>query len=515
MRTRRWTLSLGLMTALVLGGLVGPGAGQTPADTLVFVQGADVVSFDPHRTVELVSGNVNDKIYERLVVLDEKGGVQPRLATQWAVSPDGRTWTFELRRNAVFHDGTPFNAEAVRVNFERMLDPGLRLPTAVLLGGVSRVRTAGSHTVVLETREPFGPLLYNLTHYSIAFISPRALREGVDVARQPVGTGPYRFVSWTPKEAVILEAHPRYWGEQPTVRRVIFRAVPDGATRTVMLETGEADIVANLPVQDVDRLRRRADLRVVVHPFNRVVWLMINTQRGPLRDVRVRQALNYAVNKQAIARAILRGFAEVPCSVVAKATFGYAKSECYSYNPSKAKALLAEAGYPNGFEIKLFSTSGRYLMDRETVEAVQGQLAGVGVHVRLNLMEWAVFLSSTRRPPDQAEHDLALWAFGPATNDSDFVLATNFHSSAWPPAGNNRAYYRNDQVDQLIMEARATVEDSKRKALYSQLIPMIMHDAPAIFLHELKQIYGVRASTGGLTFYPIEIVGITGARKIR
>ena len=200
---------------------------------------------------------------------------------------------------------------------------------------------------------------------------------------------------------------------------------------------------------------------------------------------------------------------------MAKSTFGYIKSECYSYNPSKAKALLAEAGYPNGFEVTLYSTSGRYLMDRETVEAVQAQLAGVGVQVRLNLMEWASFLSSTRKPADQAEHDLALWAFGPATNDSDFVLATNFHSSAWPPAGNNRAYYRNEQVDQLIMRARATVDEQRRRALYAQIIPVIMDDAPAIFLHELKQIYGVRSNTVGLAFYPIEIVGITGVRKIR
>jgi len=512
MSSVRWITILVLL-ALVLGVNTLPGAGQASADTLTFVQGADVVSFDPHRTVELVSGNVNTKIYGRLVALDEKGGIEPELATKWSVTPDGMTWTFELRRNVVFHDGAPFNAEAVRVNFERMLDS--RLPTSRLLAGITRVVPVGSHAVRIETAAPFGPLLYNLTHYSIAFISPKALAEGVDVARQPVGTGPFRFVSWTPKEAVVLEAFSRYWGTKPSLRRVVFRAVPDDATRALLLETGEADIVANLAVQDVDRLRNRQGIQVGVYPFNRVIYIMINTQRGPLQDARVRQALNYAVNKVAIARAIMRNLAEVPCSVVSKTTFGYSKAECYSHNPSKAKALLAQAGYPDGLELRFISPSGRYLMDRETAEAVQAQLADVGIRARLTLMEWATFLSDARRPAAQATYDLALWGFGPATNDSDFQLNTLFHSSAFPPGGNNIAHYRNEAVDRLINEARATVDVEKRKAIYAQTFPVIMRDAPAIFLHEVKQIYGYRTNVQGLKFYPIELVGITEVVKSR
>jgi peptide/nickel transport system substrate-binding protein len=211
----------------------------------------------------------------------------------------------------------------------------------------------------------------------------------------------------------------------------------------------------------------------------------------------------------------MRNFAEVPCSVVAKSTFGYSKAECYSHNPSKAKALLREAGYPAGLELRFISPSGRYLMDRETAEAVQAQLADVGIRARLTLMEWAAFLADARRPVAQTTYDLALWGFGPATNDSDFVLNTLFHSSAFPPGGNNIAHYRNEEVDRKIGEARATVDLEKRKAIYARIFPIVMRDAPAIFLHEVKQIYGFRANVQGLRFYPVELVGIAGASKTR
>src|SRR5690606_11594453 len=423
----RRALPLAALFALVLALLTGPVFAQ---GRLIIASGTDAVTLDAHRITDSPSATVSEHITETLFELTPDGRIVPHLVQSYEVSEDGLVWTMHLRHGIRFHDGTPFNAAAVRYNLERILDPANAVTFRFLISPVTSVDVVDEDTVRLTTAAPFAPILAHLTHSSIGMLSPAALeRYGEDIARNPVGT-----------------------------------------------------------YQRADR------------------------PKNPFTDARVRQAFDYAVDNAAINEFILGGMGRPSDAPIAPGIFGYAALGGYEYNPEKARQLLAEAGYPNGFRVRFYSPSGRYLKDLEVAEAVQAQLAGVGIQAEIVTLEWATYLDVTNRPADENEVPMFLLGWGTVTGDADYGLYPLFHSSQWVPTGSNRAFYSNPRVDGLLDMARTTPDEAVRRAAYREAMQIIMEDAPWLFLHAETQITAIRTNVEGVIVHPTERIIASHAR---
>lgn len=493
---------------LVLAALLGSTpvfAVQSAKDTLVVAQGTDVENLDPHQVASTPTAIVTEHIYDTLVTFDKNFKVVPRLATSWKVSSDGLEWTFTLRPNVKFTDGTPFDAGVVKWNIERLLDPETNVPLRSYISMVKEVQAVDKYTVKIILKYPHAPFLQRLTAASNAMVSPTAVKKwGKEYPLHPVGTGPYKLAQWTKGDKLVLERNEDYWGEKPPIRQIIFRPVPDDNARVMMLEAGDADVIVRVPPVEVQRLQKNADLRVVTAPSTREVYIVLNTTWGPLKDVRVRQALNYAVNKEEIVKSILLGAGRAVDSPVLPEMFGYKSVGGYEYNPQKAKKLLAEAGYPNGFSVTMYTTEGRYLMDKMIAQALQGYLAQVGVRVELKTMEWATYLAFVRRPVEEAKTQMFMIGWGPWLLDGDQMLYPLFRSDQWPPAGSNYGFYKNEDVDRYLQIGTSSTDEDKRAEAYAKAESLIMKDAPWIFLHGERQIIAMKKDLKDVLILPIE-----------
>ncbi len=473
--------------------------------TLVYAQTGDAVSLYPHRITELISGEVTIQINETLVRLDAKGNPVPLLAKSWTESPDGQTWTFNLVSGVKFTDGTPFNAQAAKFNLDTIRDPKNSLPARAVIEAIDNVEAKDDSTLVVHTKIPYSPLLYHLSHYSIGMVSPAAIQKyGKDIDQNPVGTGPFKFSQWVPKESITLVRNDDYWGPKPYLEKIIFRSMPENSSRVAALEKGEVDLITNVPPQEVSRLQGEKGLNILIVPFNRVIFIHMNNSKKPFSDPKVRQAMELAVDRESIVKNILKGFGQVADGPVASNVFGFARLGLLSYNPDKAKQLLAEAGYPNGFETTILTPDGRYLGDRETAEAVAGQLSAIGVKAKVQVMDWSAYLAQFRVPADQSTYQMGLLGLGPSTNEADWVLYGMYDSKSQSPVSNNRSYYSNPQADALILQAESELDPQKQQEIYAQALKVIETDAPDLWLHELKQLYGIRDNVQGIETLPVE-----------
>lgn len=495
-------------------------AGQAMAQRqLVIVSGTDAVTLDAHYITDSPSATVAEHIVETLLELTPDGNIVPKLAESYEVSADGRVWTLRLRRGITFHDGTPFNAEAVKYNIERIIDPANAVTFAFLLDAVTEVRVVDEYTVQLVTSEPFAPMINHLTHSATGIQSPAAIeRYGDDYAQNPVGTGPFMFKEWIAGDHITLVRNPNYWGDPAQVEEVVFRVVPEDGARMLMVQTGEAHVAVRVPPEMISVLDRDPNITVVRTPSVRVIYVALNNYqradgpRNPFADVRVRQAVNYAVDNAAINEFILGGVGRALDAPVAPGVFGYQPIFQYEYNPEKARQLLAEAGYPNGFRTQLYSPNGRYLKDIEVAEAVQAQLAEVGIIAEIVTMEWATYLQTTNQPPEENPAPMMLLGWGTVTGDADYGLYPLFHTSQWVPTGSSRSFYSNPSVDELLELGRMNPNPSVRLATYREAMAMIMQDAPWLFLHAEVQLTAVRNEVEGVVVHPTERIMAHQAR---
>jgi len=487
-----------------------------PPVTITYVQGVDAVTLDPQDMTDNPSENVCRHVYDNLVAFDNKLNIQPSLAQSWETSADGKTWTFHLRKDVKFQDGTPFNAKAVKASFDRVLaekDPflGRVLRRRSLYTVISQVKVVDDYTVQLITNDPFGPMLPTLAHGAGGIVSYDATQKsGKDFGSQPVGTGPFKFVEWVRGERIVLQKNADYWGAAPKIDKIIFLTVKEDATRVAMLERGEGDVVLSIPATEVTRLKSNPAITIRVDGSVRVIFMGMNTQKKPFNNTLVREALNYAVDRKAITDRILMGLA-TPMDSPMGAAWGHVAGKVYEYNPDKAKALLAQAGYPNGFETTLWTPEGRYLMDRQVSEAVVGYLDKVGVKVKMQVMEWATYINALSVPAKQANWDLFLLGWAPSTGDADWALRPVLATSMWPPDGNNDALYSSSTVDGLILKGMTSTDPNVRLDAYKQVQQLVLDDAPWIFLHVQDQVTGVRNRVSGVVVLAIEIVLVKDA----
>jgi len=474
---------------------------------LVVAQGTDAITLDPHNVTDSPTATVTSHIYETLFELQPNGDIVPHLAESYEVSEDSTVWTFNIREGVTFHDGTPLTAEIVAGSMRRFIDPDNAFRFRFLLDRITEVSVTGPMQVQFTLATPFAPLLAHLTHNTTAIVLPSHVEAaGEDFAENPIGTGPFSFLSWERGSRIDLETYAGYWGEKPDIDGVAFLAVPENTTRMALVESGQAHVAVRVPPQDITRLDALSDVSVQNVSSLRTIYIYFNHTLDPFTDVRVRQAFNYAVNKDEIAEFVLGGAVRPSDAAIAPGIFGYTSVGGYEYNPERARELLAEAGFADGLTTTLYSPSGRYLQDIQITEAVQSQLAEVGINATIETLEWGAYLELTRQPAGENEVPVAMLGWGTVTGDADYGLYALFHTSQHVPDGSNRSFYSNPVVDDLLDRARTTPDQTVRQQLYADALAIINEDAPWLFLHSETQLVAVNDRVQGLIIHPTERV---------
>ncbi len=475
----------GFLTMLLVVGLAAVTLGVAPAGAATFrvAVGIDPDTMDPVQLTTTTVSNMIDYVVENLTTIDESGKVLPMLAESWTVSPDGAQYTFKLRRNVKFHDGTPFDARAVKWNLDRVIDPNVRVPIRASYP-IERTEVVDSHTVRVVLKHPYAPFLGALSWGTSGILSPAAHdKHGNDYKNYShvVGTGPYVFKERRKGESITVTRHEGYWGRKPHYDTVVFRIVPEAATRESLLLAGQVDLIILPPVADLPALQRNPAVKVLLAPSDRTIFIAANTTKAPLNDKRVRQALNYAVDKKAIIQNVLFGAADLMDAPMAPSLFGYCKVGQYEPDPARARQLLAQAGVKPGTKIQVLHPTGRYVQDKEAGQAVAGFLREIGLEPELQTMDWPTYIRTITTPADKNTTDLHLLGWAPAFLDASQQML-QFLSTYAPPGGLATSFYANPEVDKLLTAAERELNADKRKELYCQASRIVWEDAPWIFL---------------------------------
>jgi peptide/nickel transport system substrate-binding protein len=460
-------------------------------------------------------GHLTYLTYDPLVGHDERMAPDPDLglATSWEVGEDQLTWTFHLREGVKFHDGTPFDANAVKVTIESILDPDVGALRRSVYTVIKEVNVVDPLTVQFVTDGPFPDLPFLLTDRSAFIVSPTALQKmGVaDFARQPVGTGPFKFVEWVPNDHITYEANPDYWRGKPAVDLVIYRPVPEAAVRTAMLRTGEADIAVNISPEDLESLGADPNIVVIQKDSLTQVTSEMRQTKPPFSIKEVRKAMNYAVDKESIVNDIMHGAGRIADSPGPPNVWGSVALEPYNYDPEKAKQLLADAGYPNGFEGNLFYVSGRWAGDEQVTQALQAYWQAVGVQISLNKVDQAGLDTMLKKHPD----DMAGWTTQQIRTSSylDYHLYRLFNCEAAIMEAAQRSGYCNPAVDELLAKGRATFDLDERLPYYAEAQELIWDDAPFVWVFVQQNLMAARKDVSGYIFLPTGNLILYGTTK--
>jgi peptide/nickel transport system substrate-binding protein len=511
------------MKALALGALCLAASCDAPRDSsrqrrdpgaLVVAQAADVISLDPVRATDSESIEVSNLIYEGLV--GWRAGttdLEPRLATSWQVSEDGRTWTFYLRSDVRFHDGTPLDASAVVFSFERLLVKDH--PAAIVgtgnywrsqLGDVEKVVAVGPLTVEIHARRKYTPLLGNIAKYPI--VSPTAaIKWGAQFPDHPVGTGPFLFEDWAKGSRVVLRRNPAYWGAAAGLNQIVFQVVGDPRQRLINLESGSVDIATSILPDEQPFVELHPDLVLHHTSGNNITYLALNTNHPPFDDVRVRRAANFAVNKDPIVKLGFQGRAAAADTPLPPSSWAYhSPATRYGYDPDAAKKLLAEAAADGAFDpnktylLYAPSTPRPYLPQPERVARyIQASLAQVGIKTRLVLQPYPQHRSAVQH----GQHDLCVFGWIGDTGDPDNFLYVLLHSKqSEGEVAQNVAYYRDPDVDRMLLEAQAASESPVRAKLYSDIQDKIAADAPWVPIAASELVVAARVELEDVILSP-------------
>ncbi len=472
-RTKRALIALSLALAL----------GLALAQSAVVMQSADPNTLDPTQNRETPTFNVLLNIYDALLFKNPDGSFAPSLAESWTATDD-TTWEFTLRQGVTFHDGTPFDADAVVYTIERILDPEAASPIAGGFGFIEEAVALSPFELRITTTRPT-PLA---EHYfsEILIVSPTAYEAAGAraFALDPVGTGPYRFVSWTRDVELVLSAFEDHWRGAPAIAEVVFRPVPEAITRYSALLAGEADVVTQLPPSLVPSVEAAPDARLETVAGARVIYIGINTlgTNEALRDARVRRALNYAVDLEGIIEGIFDGLAVPTVALLTEVDFGFNPGlEPYPFDPEAARALLEESGHV-GASVQLGTPSGRYVNDVQVAQAVAAQLEAVGFDVDLMVSEYGAYVGAlfTGNAPD-----LFLIGWGNAPLDADFILVPLLRTDEL------LSYVSDETLDALLDAGRTTVDREARLAAYEAATQLIHEEAYVVPLYKQLDAYGV------------------------
>jgi peptide/nickel transport system substrate-binding protein len=465
MRFKIVTLALILLAPWALG------------QTLTTAIGSNPPTLDPQATFNGFSFHVTNQVYETLVRVTPEGEVVPGLATEWSY-PNATTLRLTLREGVTFHDGSPFDADAVVASFGRILDPSLTAPGRFVLTAIDEVRAVDARTVEIVTDPPFAPLLSHLAH-PVAAIVPVA--HAATLAREPVGTGPFTFVRWVDGSEVVLSANANYWGGAPAIAEVVVRIIPEVSTQIVELRSGGVDMIFNVPPDNY--LALAGDASVVTDAL--VGWssthLILNVTSPKLADVRVRQALAHAIDKDLIAQELMRGLADPAVAPIPPSIrFAADLEDPYPFDPEAGRALLAEAG-AIGLQLRLDVYQNADL--QAVAQVLQAAFEEIGVMLEIRVQDFAAYTQTV-----QGEGvELSMTGWGTVTLDADYTLYAFFHTSQIPTS--NRSRYSDPAMDALLQQGRDATDDAERAAAYDEVQATVVREVPMVTLYYPRFTY--------------------------
>ncbi len=452
-------------------------------NTLVMVIENSPTNLDPRVGLDGQSERIDELLFDDLCTRDEHLNVQPGLAERWEI-PDPLTYVFHLHQGVKFHDGHRLTSRDVKWTFDSLLQGKIRSTKASAYRPVDHIDAPDDSTVVFYLKQPFATFLWNVSDGAIGIVP---YGSGDEISGHPIGSGPFRFVSAEPDKEVVIERNDTYWGEKPNLKRVRFAVIPDATTRALELRKGSADIaVTSLSEDTVLALEHETNLEVLHAPGTVLGYLAFNTRDPVLKDVRVRQAIAYAIDRTAIVHYLLRDFARPAYSLLPPESWAYnGDVPRYDYNPDKARQLLEQAGYPaiNGVRFHLTMKTSTQESPRLVAAVLQEQLREVGIALDIRTFEFATFLSDVIRGAYQV-HTLR-WIGG---NEDPDIFEYVFHSAKFSPNGGNRTYYANPRVDLLIDQARRELDQSVRKQIYAEIQQILAEDLPYINLWYFENV---------------------------
>ncbi|HVB09135.1 MAG TPA: ABC transporter substrate-binding protein [Bacillota bacterium] len=534
MRRTRWLAWLGVLilaaATVACGGAAAPAAGTsasasgsgsaaapaTSANVLRIAIATDPTGLDPESVLQNEAGFVMSTLYDGLTsYAPGTTNVQPGLAQSWTITPDGKTYVFTLRQGVKFSDGTALDSSAVVAWLDRILNKqnpnyvenqkGISDFNSFTFGDISAYKALGPTQVEIDLSKPNAELLADLAMAWSGVVSPAAVTKyGADMMKNPAGTGPFTFVKWVQGQYIEVRANPDYWGGKPKLDEIFFEVIPDPSTRLLDLQQGKVNILADVPPQNVAALRANTKLHVLTQPGLAVSGISMPNQVAPFNDVRVRQALNYAVDKEALNKDLYFGLATTMDSPDTPVEWSYAKQTPYTFDLAKAKSLLAAAGQGSGFS----ATIDTYANPRgynpaggaKLAQAVQADLAQVGVTLKINQMDFAAYLSAARQ---NSFADLGSVGWSGDNGDPDDFMQPLYGSDAFGEG--NFAHYSNPKVDQLFAQGIQTPDQNQRKQIYSQIEAQVWQDAPWIFINYATQVRAETANVHGYQLNPTEM----------
>lgn len=476
-----------MAAALFMSVAFGPAAAV--ADTINIGLSSGAGNLDPVRSNSGPDLELTRQIFDTLVVRDpDTGRYEPHLATSWELLND-TTWRLHLRQGVNFHNGEPFNAEAAKFSIERYVDPSLKSPHAGILGFIDRVEVVDEFTIDVVTKAPYPVFLAHLSPGAtgmILMLPPNYVNEKGDetFAKQPIGTGPFKLADWVDGSHVALKANEDYWKGAPRIDDVVFRFVPENSTRVSALLAGDLDVIETVPVDLIPLIEKSSTASTVVSETGGLVVMMqLNPASHPaLADKRVRKAMNHAVDIDTIIEALLGGQAARRAVPVDPSVIGARQDlPTFAYDPELARKLLAEAGYPDGFEIDALTSNGRYTADYPIAQAFAEYLAEVGIKVNLSTMEWARLVGQMAQRQGGPMYQIG-WSF----REGDvFKLKAALHPEA------SYSTFKNKEFGDLIDEAEVTMDAEKRNALWGRAQEILIEEVPFVHSWQPYVIYGV------------------------
>lgn len=498
---------------------------------VVGAMNVDFTTMDPMDTSDTLSGGIQRLMMDGLFGFDDNMKIIPMLATDYEANENATEYVIHLRQGISFTDGTPFNAEAAKANLDRWGDKELGLKRTTLLCNVlESTEIVNEYTVRVKLSQPFGAFIATLAHPACVLMSPKVIAQGNDAcAESPVGTGQYIFKEWIAGDHATVTLNKDWWGYDAEIcggtalaepdagfKSITFRPVAENATRVAMLQSGDAQFIWPVPTESMQALAADTNVYVGAEEGMVVRYLFMNNMKAPFNDKRVRQAVNYAINKEAYIAVVKNGLSSVATSIIGPATQHYKANDPYPYDPEKAKELLTEAGYPDGFECTLICASTT--ANLKQAEFLQQQLAQVGITMNINALESAVVndkVENVNVPGSEAEVEMYTIGWSSSTGDADWGIRPLVAVESMPPMSYNICYYENEEVDNLLYEALATADEEKRAEAYAKAQDILWEDCPMVCLVNDYNTWATTNKIANVKVYPDNCLNIRNARMAK
>jgi len=502
--------------------LTGCGSATTPtggqavssgkSDIVIAING-DFVSLDPADTNDTLSCGGEKTMIEGLFGFDDDMKVIPLLATGYTANDAANEFTITLRQGVEFTDGAPWNADAAIVNFNRLADQKQGLKRNSLFKMIDHTEKLGDYEIKIVLKEPFGAMINTLAHPAAGMVSPKSLETyGKEVSQHPVGTGMYKFVEWRPGESLKIEKNEKYWGGEVGFNSVTFKPVTESSTRVSMLQSGDADFIFPVPTENIDALKADSTISFEEKEGMVVRYLFLNNAKAPFNNIKVRQALNYAIDKDAYSKVVWNGLSTPTKSIIGPSVQFYKENDVYKYNVEKAKELLKEAGYADGFTTNLWVGNSTFAV--KSAEFMQQQLALVGVTVNIKSMDNGTIADKVTGLPagtSGADAGVEMYTIGwsPSTGDADWGMRPIAATESFPPVSYNISYYSNPSFDEQMYAALKTADKDKRAEAYKKAQDIVWNDAPMVWLGVDHNSWALKNTVQGISVYPDGAINLT------